>query len=129
MRLQRQKGQRITLKNRAALFRVPRSYFPARESNKFGKETELVLVFQSENESNDEDYARSPVLLDLDENSKQQQRKIANREANSPNSVSAVQNQRLQEQVFAGTREIEFHFTNHVKIYMQSYVPTSYYRS
>ncbi|XP_077281448.1 salivary gland-expressed bHLH isoform X2 [Temnothorax americanus] len=44
---------------------------------------------ESENESNDEDYARSPVLLDLDENSKQQQKK-----ASSPSSASTV-NQRL----------------------------------
>lgn len=28
---------------------------------------------ESENESNDEEYARSPILLDLDENSKQQE--------------------------------------------------------
>ncbi|XP_036145243.1 uncharacterized protein LOC105831567 [Monomorium pharaonis] len=49
---------------------------------------------ESENESNDEDYARSPVLLDLDENSKQQQQKAACREANSPSSVNQ-QNQGL----------------------------------
>ncbi|EZA61354.1 Myogenic factor [Ooceraea biroi] len=55
---------------------------------------------ESDNESNDEDYTRSPVLLDLDENSKQQQRKIANREVNSPNSASMV-DQHLQDQVFA----------------------------
>lgn len=55
---------------------------------------------ESENESNDEDYTRSPVLLDLDENSKQQQqRKIANREINSPNSASVI-DQHLQDQVF-----------------------------
>lgn len=58
-------------------------------------------MFQSENESNDEDYARSPVLLDLDENSKQQQQKAALREANSPNAASAVQDQRLQNQLTA----------------------------
>ncbi|RLU14967.1 hypothetical protein DMN91_012854 [Ooceraea biroi] len=63
-------------------------------------ELKLNLMFQSDNESNDEDYTRSPVLLDLDENSKQQQRKIANREVNSPNSASMV-DQHLQDQVFA----------------------------
>ncbi|XP_014470483.1 PREDICTED: achaete-scute homolog 1 [Dinoponera quadriceps] len=56
----------------------------------------------SRNESNDEDYARSPVLLDLDENSKQQQQKAARREASSPNAAPAVQDQRLQDQLIAG---------------------------
>ncbi|XP_025154379.1 uncharacterized protein LOC105190608 [Harpegnathos saltator] len=53
---------------------------------------------ESENESNDEDYARSPVLLDLDENSKQQQ-KAARREASSPNATLTMQDQRLQDQL------------------------------
>ncbi|XP_011062381.1 PREDICTED: uncharacterized protein LOC105150777 isoform X2 [Acromyrmex echinatior] len=47
----------------------------------------------SENESNDEDYAHSPVLLDLDENLKQQ--KAANREANSPSCIVHQQDQGL----------------------------------
>ncbi|XP_018316004.1 uncharacterized protein sage isoform X2 [Mycetomoellerius zeteki] len=47
----------------------------------------------SENESNDEDYTHSPVLLDLDENLKQQ--KAANREANSPNCIVHQQDQGL----------------------------------
>lgn len=52
------------------------------------------FIFQSENESNDEDYSRSPVLLDLDENSKQQQRKVASiREANSPSSAPTINQQ------------------------------------
>lgn len=51
------------------------------------------FIFQSENESNDEDYAHSPVLLDLDENSKQQQQKAASREASSPNSAPIVNQQ------------------------------------
>ncbi|KAL0122703.1 hypothetical protein PUN28_007415 [Cardiocondyla obscurior] len=46
---------------------------------------------ESENESNDEDYARSPVLLDLDENSKQQQQKAATRKASSPCSSTVNQ--------------------------------------
>ncbi|XP_020280099.1 uncharacterized protein LOC109852919 [Pseudomyrmex gracilis] len=49
---------------------------------------------ESENESNDEDYARSPVLLDLDENSKQQ--KATGQEVSSPS--SAVDQQHLQDQ-------------------------------
>lgn len=53
------------------------------------------FIFQSENDSNDEDYARSPVLLDLDENSKQQQQKAASREANSPSSTVNQQHQGL----------------------------------
>ncbi|KAG5311006.1 MESP2 protein, partial [Acromyrmex insinuator] len=48
---------------------------------------------ESENESNDEDYAHSPVLLDLDENLKQQ--KAANREANSPSCIVHQQDQGL----------------------------------
>ncbi|GAB1861658.1 MYOD1 protein [Camponotus japonicus] len=43
---------------------------------------------ESENESNEEDYTRSPVLLDLDENSKQQQRKAASREVSSSSTVN-----------------------------------------
>lgn len=58
-----------------------------------------LIMFQSDNESNDEDYARSPVLLDLDENSKQQQKAARGREASSPNTASAVQDQRLQDQL------------------------------
>ncbi|XP_032679315.1 achaete-scute homolog 1 isoform X2 [Odontomachus brunneus] len=57
------------------------------------------LKNESENESNDEDYTRSPVLLDLDENTKQQQQKAARREANSPNTVPAVRDRRLQDQL------------------------------
>ncbi|KAL6255728.1 hypothetical protein P5V15_012971 [Pogonomyrmex californicus] len=50
----------------------------------------------SENESNDEDYTRSPVLLDLDENSKQQQQKTTSQKANSPSSALVnQQDQRL----------------------------------
>lgn len=48
---------------------------------------------ESENESNDEDYTRSPVLLDLDENSKQQ--RAASREASSPSSAVSQQDQGL----------------------------------
>ncbi|XP_011881672.1 PREDICTED: uncharacterized protein LOC105569649 isoform X2 [Vollenhovia emeryi] len=48
---------------------------------------------ESENESNDEDYTRSPVLLDLDENSKQQQQKTASRKASSPSSAPIVNQQ------------------------------------
>ncbi|XP_039303885.1 uncharacterized protein LOC105195747 isoform X2 [Solenopsis invicta] len=54
-----------------------------------------LMKNESENESNDEDYARSPVLLDLDENSKQQQQKAASREANSPSSAVNQQDPRL----------------------------------
>ncbi|XP_029177246.1 uncharacterized protein LOC114945280 isoform X2 [Nylanderia fulva] len=50
---------------------------------------------ESENESNEEDYARSPVLLDLDENSKQQQQKAASREVSSPSSAVNQQDQGL----------------------------------
>ncbi|KAG7202751.1 hypothetical protein KM043_009922 [Ampulex compressa] len=58
---------------------------------------------ESENESNDEEYARSPVLLDLDENSKQQQQQqqqqeIAQQETNSSNSLPTVE-QHLQDQL------------------------------
>ncbi|EFN76374.1 hypothetical protein EAI_02847 [Harpegnathos saltator] len=59
---------------------------------------------ESENESNDEDYARSPVLLDLDENSKQQQ-KAARREASSPNATLTMQDQRLQDQLTPSTSD------------------------
>lgn len=52
-------------------------------------------MFQSENESNEEDYTRSPVLLDLDENSKQQQQKAASREVSSPSSTVNQQDQGL----------------------------------
>lgn len=52
-------------------------------------------MFQSENESNEEDYTRSPVLLDLDENSKQQQRKAASREVSSSSSTVNQQDQGL----------------------------------
>lgn len=52
-------------------------------------------MFQSENESNEEDYTRSPVLLDLDENSKQQQQKAASREVSSPSSAVNQQDQGL----------------------------------
>lgn len=52
-------------------------------------------MFQSENESN-EDYTRSPVLLDLDENSKQQQQqKAASRELSSPSPMLNQQDQGL----------------------------------
>lgn len=54
-----------------------------------------TLMFQSENESNEEDYTRSPVLLDLDENSKQQQ-KAASRE------VSSTVNQQDQGLIITG---------------------------
>ncbi|XP_072755273.1 uncharacterized protein Sage isoform X2 [Anoplolepis gracilipes] len=50
---------------------------------------------ESENESNEEDYTRSPVLLDLDENSKQQQQKAASREVSSPSSAVNQQDQVL----------------------------------
>ncbi|XP_029662301.1 uncharacterized protein LOC115234984 [Formica exsecta] len=50
---------------------------------------------ESENESNEEDYRRSPVLLDLDENSKQQQQKAASREVSSPSSAVNQQDQGL----------------------------------
>ncbi|CAL1675043.1 unnamed protein product [Lasius platythorax] len=50
---------------------------------------------ESENESNEEDYTRSPVLLDLDENSKQQQQKAASREVSSPSSAVNQQDQGL----------------------------------
>lgn len=93
--------KRIISKNRANV-RTTRSYLLGFNN----KEVKLEPMFQSENESNDEDYTRSPVLLDLDENSKQQQqRKIANREINSPNSASVI-DQHLQDQVFvSGTWE------------------------
>ncbi|XP_012216671.1 uncharacterized protein sage isoform X2 [Linepithema humile] len=53
---------------------------------------------ESENESNEEDYARSPVLLDLDENSKQQRQKAASQKVSSQVNTISAMDQHLQDQ-------------------------------
>lgn len=54
-------------------------------------------VFQLENDSNNEDCAHSPILLDLDKNSKQQQ-EVLSQEESSPSKLPAV-DQYLQDQL------------------------------
>lgn len=78
-------------------------------------------MFQSENESNEEDYTRSPVLLDLDENSKQQQQKAASREVSSPSSAVNQQDQGL---LSGAWTYLELSFTSqiHRKIIYAYYV-------
>ncbi|XP_066594674.1 uncharacterized protein sage [Prorops nasuta] len=55
---------------------------------------------ESDNESNNENYRRSPVLLDLDESSRQrqQQREAENQETNSMNGLPMI-NQHMQNQL------------------------------
>lgn len=59
-------------------------------------------VLQSENDSNNEDCAHSPILLDLDKNSKQQEQeqrqRLLNRKDSSPSKLLAA-NQYLQDEL------------------------------
>ncbi|XP_015435070.1 PREDICTED: uncharacterized protein LOC107190722 [Dufourea novaeangliae] len=57
--------------------------------------TSEPLRNESENDSNNDGYVRSPVLLDLDKNSKQQQ-EVLNREEDSPSQFLPI-NQYLQD--------------------------------
>lgn len=77
-------------------------------------------MFQSENESNEEDYTRSPVLLDLDENSKQHQQKAAG-EMSLPSSAVNQQDQGL---LSGAWTYLELSFTSqvHRKIIYAYYV-------
>ncbi|XP_076666542.1 salivary gland-expressed bHLH isoform X2 [Andrena cerasifolii] len=64
-------------------------------------------VLQSGNDSNNEDSTHSPILLDLDKNSKQQQQQrqaILNQEDSSPPKLPAV-NQYLQDQLMRNGSE------------------------
>ncbi|XP_017765341.1 PREDICTED: uncharacterized protein LOC108554903 [Eufriesea mexicana] len=53
---------------------------------------------ESENDSTNEECSHSPILLDLDKNSKQQQQEILNQEENSSSKLSSI-NQYLQDQL------------------------------
>ncbi|XP_076625213.1 salivary gland-expressed bHLH [Colletes latitarsis] len=57
---------------------------------------------ESENDSNNEDCAHSPILLDLDKNSKQQE--VLSQEESSPSKLPAV-NQYLQDQLIRNGSE------------------------
>ncbi|OAD62953.1 Mesoderm posterior protein 2 [Eufriesea mexicana] len=72
--------------------------FPFNPLLKWNSRIQGYFHYRSENDSTNEECSHSPILLDLDKNSKQQQQEILNQEENSSSKLSSI-NQYLQDQL------------------------------